>query len=166
VPRAGATQDRWLDLLPWIGIPLLLPEDGEAGGARAGNLMSAIRTILVADLVGSLDNVLAVAAAAKGNLALLIFRLAISIPLVVFGVGKWLARRMEAKARKLEPMLDLAGEDAGGIRVSVVLAAANMPKLLLPTDGSAASDRAVEKLLGSVTLKVLSLSQTPVPLLR
>jgi predicted tellurium resistance membrane protein TerC len=47
--------------------------------------MAAIRTILIADLVMSLDNVIAVAAAAKGSMALLILGLAISIPLVIFG---------------------------------------------------------------------------------
>ena len=46
---------------------------------------AAIRTILIADLVMSLDNVLAVAAAAKGNLPLLIMGLIISIPLIIFG---------------------------------------------------------------------------------
>ena len=45
----------------------------------------AIRTILIADLVMSLDNVIAVAAAAKGSMTLLILGLAISIPLVIFG---------------------------------------------------------------------------------
>jgi predicted tellurium resistance membrane protein TerC len=47
--------------------------------------MGAIRTILIADLVMSLDNVIAVAAAAKGSMTLLILGLAISIPLVIFG---------------------------------------------------------------------------------
>jgi predicted tellurium resistance membrane protein TerC len=47
--------------------------------------MAAIRTILLADLVMSLDNVIAVAAAAKGSMLLLILGLAISIPLVIFG---------------------------------------------------------------------------------
>ena len=47
--------------------------------------MAAIRTILIADLVMSLDNVIAVAAAAKGSTLLLMLGLAISIPLVVFG---------------------------------------------------------------------------------
>jgi predicted tellurium resistance membrane protein TerC len=47
--------------------------------------MAAIRTILIADLVMSLDNVIAVAAAAKGSMVLLILGLAISIPLVIFG---------------------------------------------------------------------------------
>src|SRR5256885_5484630 len=48
-------------------------------------MMVAIRTILIADLVMSLDNVIAVAATAQGNMVLLILGLAISIPLVVFG---------------------------------------------------------------------------------
>lgn len=73
-------------LLFWIGIQLLLPEDdGEDGIEASGNLMSAIKTILVADLVMSLDNVIAVAAAAAGSTTLLILGLAISIPLVIFG---------------------------------------------------------------------------------
>jgi YjbE family integral membrane protein len=73
-------------LLFWIGIQLLLPEDeGDDGVQSHGNLMSAIKTILIADLVMSLDNVIAVAAAAAGSVTLLIIGLAISIPLVVFG---------------------------------------------------------------------------------
>ena len=73
-------------LLLWIAIQLLLPEDEEDGGeAAASGLGAAIRTILIADLVMSLDNVIAVAAAAQGNTVLLILGLAISIPLVIFG---------------------------------------------------------------------------------
>ena len=73
-------------LLLWIGLQLLTSHDEEEGaGKGTGTLMAAIRTILIADLVMSLDNVIAVAAAAQGNLLLLILGLAISIPLVVFG---------------------------------------------------------------------------------
>jgi YjbE family integral membrane protein len=75
-------------LLLWIGAKLLVDESGEeedGGAPRAGNLLAAVRTILVADLIMSLDNVIAVAAAAKGDLVLLVLGLAISIPLVVFG---------------------------------------------------------------------------------
>ncbi|MDH5330013.1 MAG: TerC family protein, partial [Aquincola sp.] len=72
-------------LLLWIALQLLLPEhDGESEATASSNLMSAIKTILVADLVMSLDNVIAVAAAAKGSVVLLIIGLAISIPLVIF----------------------------------------------------------------------------------
>ena len=72
-------------LLFWIGVKLLIPEDDDPDIKAHDHLMSAIRTILIADLVMSLDNVIAVAAAAGGNLVLLILGLAISIPLVIFG---------------------------------------------------------------------------------
>lgn len=73
-------------LLFWIAIKLLMPEDGDEGDVESSdNLWAAIKTILIADLVMSLDNVIAVAAAAKGSLLLLVLGLAISIPLVVFG---------------------------------------------------------------------------------
>jgi YjbE family integral membrane protein len=72
-------------LLLWIAVKLLMPEDGGDDVEGPGNLIQAIKTILIADLVMSLDNVIAVAAAAKGSILLLVLGLAISIPLVVFG---------------------------------------------------------------------------------
>jgi len=73
-------------LLLWIGLQLLGEEDeGEGESKEYGSLFAAVRTILIADLVMSLDNVIAVAAAAQGNTTLLILGLAISIPLVIFG---------------------------------------------------------------------------------
>jgi YjbE family integral membrane protein len=73
-------------LLLWIGVQLLGDEEEEDGeGKEYGTLMAAVRTILIADLVMSLDNVIAVAAAAKGSMVLLVLGLAISIPLVIFG---------------------------------------------------------------------------------
>lgn len=73
-------------LLVYIGVDLLKGDDGDDGeGKEVNGMLAAIRTILIADLVMSLDNVLAVAAAAKGNLPLLILGLVISIPLIVFG---------------------------------------------------------------------------------
>jgi YjbE family integral membrane protein len=74
-------------LLIYIGVTLLLPEhegDGSDKGG-GGGMVAAVRTILIADLVMSLDNVIAVAAAAKGSTTLLIIGLAMSIPLVIFG---------------------------------------------------------------------------------
>jgi len=72
-------------LLLWIAIQLLLPEeDGEGQGAAVSNMAAAIRTILIADLVMSLDNVIGVAAVAKGSILLLMIGLGISIPLVIF----------------------------------------------------------------------------------
>ena len=73
-------------LLLWIGTQLLSDEEaGEGHSKEHGSLMAAVRTILIADLVMSLDNVIAVAAAAKGSMTLLVLGLAISIPLVIFG---------------------------------------------------------------------------------
>lgn len=73
-------------LLVYIGVDLLSAEEEDGGMAKEINgMMAAIRTILIADLVMSLDNVLAVAAAAKGNLPLLVLGLLVSIPLIVFG---------------------------------------------------------------------------------
>lgn len=80
--------------LIWIGIQLLNSDEGEDEVASSDNLAAAIRTILIADLVMSLDNVLAVAAAAKGSFLLLMIGLGISIPLVVFGANM-LLRLME-----------------------------------------------------------------------
>lgn len=73
-------------LLLWVGTQLLGGEDEEEdGGEQKSGLWVAVRTILIADLVMSLDNVIAVAAAAKGSMTLLVLGLAISIPLVIFG---------------------------------------------------------------------------------
>jgi YjbE family integral membrane protein len=72
-------------LLFWIAIGLLVPEDGGEDVDSSDNLFQAIKTILIADLVMSLDNVIAVAGVAKGSMLLLILGLAISIPLVIFG---------------------------------------------------------------------------------
>jgi YjbE family integral membrane protein len=72
-------------LLGWIGIQMLIPEDGDEEISAHAQLWSAIKTIIVADFIMSLDNVLGVAAAAKGSLLLLILGLAISIPLIIYG---------------------------------------------------------------------------------
>jgi YjbE family integral membrane protein len=73
-------------LLIWIGIKLIVGDENAEHEVKASDqLISAIWTILIADLVMSLDNVMAVTAAAKGNLPLIIFGLVISIPLVIYG---------------------------------------------------------------------------------
>jgi YjbE family integral membrane protein len=79
-------------LLIWIGVKLLVPEgDGEHGDLQGGStLMSAIKTIIVADFVMSLDNVIAIAGAAQRTeggqqMFLVIFGLLVSIPIIVWG---------------------------------------------------------------------------------
>ena len=72
-------------LLGYIGIKMLVPDDAEAELDGHTQLWAAIKTIIVADFIMSLDNVLGVAAAAKGSLLLLIFGLVLSVPIVIGG---------------------------------------------------------------------------------
>jgi YjbE family integral membrane protein len=73
-------------LLLWIAVKLLMPEEeGEGHIKSGGNMWSAIKTIVIADFVMSVDNVLAVAGAAHGDLALLTIGLLLSIPLIIYG---------------------------------------------------------------------------------
>ena len=73
-------------LLLWIGVKLIVPEAEHGDGVEgASNLWGAIRTVVIADAVMSLDNVIAIAAAARGDFSLLVIGLAISIPLIIVG---------------------------------------------------------------------------------
>jgi YjbE family integral membrane protein len=77
-------------LLFWIGIKLLIPEDDAHNVEGGSTLMSAIKTIIIADFVMSLDNVIAIAAAAQRadeahQLGLVIFGLLVSVPIIVWG---------------------------------------------------------------------------------
>ncbi len=73
-------------ILLWIAVKLLISEEAGAEEGRSGaNLWEAVRIVAVADIVMSLDNVLAIAAAAHGDPYLIIFGLIVSIPLVVGG---------------------------------------------------------------------------------
>ncbi len=77
-------------LLLWIGVKLIVPEEDEADIESSDNLLQAVKTILIADLVMSLDNVIAVAAAAEQGpsetkILLLVIGLGLSIPIVIFG---------------------------------------------------------------------------------
>ena len=78
-------------LLIWIAVKHVRQgsdeEEGEGGVRHGSSLWEAIWIIIVADVTMSLDNVLAVAGAAHGNLLLVIFGIALSIPLVVWGSG-------------------------------------------------------------------------------
>jgi YjbE family integral membrane protein len=73
-------------LLLWIGVKLIAEDDGGEHEVQAHDrLFAAVKTVIIADLVMSLDNVIGVAGAAKGSLLLLVFGLVVSIPLVVVG---------------------------------------------------------------------------------
>jgi YjbE family integral membrane protein len=82
-------------LLLWISFKLLLEEEGELKIEGSSSVWKSVRTILLADFIMSLDNVLAIAGLAKGDLALIVIGIAISIPIVVWGSGiivGWLHR--------------------------------------------------------------------------
>src|SRR5688572_16984472 len=79
-------------LLVWIGVKLLVPHDEEGHGeiSASDKLWGAVKTVIIADLVMSVDNVLAIAGAAQGagqhhQLPLVIFGLLVSIPIIVWG---------------------------------------------------------------------------------
>jgi YjbE family integral membrane protein len=72
----------------YIAAKLLVPEDESEEGVEAvEHLWRAVRIVAIADIVMSLDNVIAIAAAAQGNMILLVIGLAISIPLIVAGAA-------------------------------------------------------------------------------
>jgi YjbE family integral membrane protein len=73
--------------LVWIAVNLVLPEDDEHEVASSDNLWKAVATIAIADVVMSLDNVIAVAAVAKGHWELLIVGLAVSTPIIIGGAA-------------------------------------------------------------------------------
>ena len=92
-------------LLFWIAVKLVLPEEGGSSeNVKSGNsLFSAVRTIVIADAVMSLDNVIAIAAASHGRVELLVLGLLISIPLIVCG------STLVLKALQRFPLLITAG---------------------------------------------------------
>lgn len=74
-------------LLLWIGVKLLQPEPEDGGHEidASTTLLGAIKTIIIADAVMSLDNVIAIAGAAKDSIGLVIFGLLVSVPIIVWG---------------------------------------------------------------------------------
>jgi YjbE family integral membrane protein len=84
-------------ILLWIAVKLLLGDEADEDGVKSGaNVWEALKIVAIADIVMSLDNVLAIAGAAGGNMQLIVVGLAISIPLVVFGstVLMWLLHHL------------------------------------------------------------------------
>lgn len=117
-------------ILFWIAYKLLIQEEeGEESPGEIHNFGEAVRIIILADLVMSLDNILAVGGASHGNLLLLLFGLALSIPIVLFGsqmlttvlrrwpalayVGSgvlaWTAAEMIVHDKKVGPLVDSVG---------------------------------------------------------
>jgi YjbE family integral membrane protein len=126
--------------LVWIAYKLLAPSQGQGGahGKPADNFWSAMKTIVVADALMGLDNVLAVAGAAKGSFLLVVLGLLISIPIVVWGstlILKWVDRFpvivyigagvlawTAAQMMLHEPVLMAHLHDRGPLKLAVYLA--------------------------------------------
>jgi YjbE family integral membrane protein len=109
-------------LLLWIGVKLLLPElDDDGHNIQASDtLLAAIKTIIVADAVMSLDNVIAIAGAAGDSLFLVVFGLLLSVPIIIFG------SQLVIKLMDRFPMVIVAGGAllgwiAGGMIVTDVI---------------------------------------------
>ncbi len=109
-------------LLIWIGVKLLLPEeeDGHENIEGSTHLVGAIKTIIVADAVMSLDNVIGVAGAAKGNMMLVVFGIVVSIPIIVWG-SKFVLRLMDRFPMVITFGGALLGWIAGGMLVGDVV---------------------------------------------
>lgn len=106
-------------LLLWIGIKLLLPESDDGGHKiEAGaTLLAAIKTIIVADAVMSLDNVIAIAGAARDSKFLIVFGLLLSIPIIMLG-SQLVIRLMDRFPVAIVGGGALLGWIAGGMAVS------------------------------------------------
>jgi YjbE family integral membrane protein len=134
--------------LLWIAAKLLVPEheDEEGGVDAAAHLWAAVRIVAIADIVMSLDNVIAVAAAANGSVPLLVLGLAISIPLIVAGAALimalltrlpilvwagaallgWIAGDVIATDPAIEPKLSALFSGPLGTKLDSILAAINI----------------------------------------
>jgi YjbE family integral membrane protein len=139
-------------LLLYIGVSLMLEEEDveEGTGAHTHGMLAAVRTILVADLVMSLDNVLAVAAAAQGDIVLLVFGLGISIPLIVFG------STMLLKVMERLPVLITAGAALLGYLAGEMMAGdAGLARWVGPVPESAAT---IVGAIGAVAVVIVGLA--------
>lgn len=143
-------------LLIWIGVKLLMPEDEDEHGTiqASDRLWAAVKTVIVADFVMSLDNVIAIAGAAEGaggdhKMPLVIFGLLVSIPIIVWGsqmviklmerfplvitLGAmllgWIAGHMAVTDPVLEPLLQ--GEGGRGLGAAVIYGASVSGALLV-----------------------------------
>jgi len=112
--------------LLWIAVKLLVPEAEDGEVHAPPSLLGAIKTILVADLVMSTDNVIAVAAVANGSTLLLVLGLLVSIPLVVFG-ATMLMRLMERYPLIITLGAAVLGWTAGELAITDPALAGQLP---------------------------------------
>ena len=137
-------------LLIWIGVKLLLPEDGDehANIQASDKLWAAVKTVIVADLVMSVDNVIAIAGAAQSaggdhQMPLVVFGLLVSIPIIVWG-SQLVIKLMDRFPLIITVGGMLLGWIAGTMAVSDPAVIAHVPTLPNATAG------AQPEVLGSV----------------
>ena len=107
-------------LLIWIGVKLLTEvgtHDLDGKINQSSNLLTAIRTIIIADFVMSLDNALAITAAAKGDIVLVVFGLLLSVPIIIWG-SALILRLMERFPVIITAGAGLLGWLGGGLMIS------------------------------------------------
>ena len=107
-------------LLIWIGVKLLTEvqtHDLDGKINQSSNLLTAIRTIIIADFVMSLDNALAITAAAKGDIGLVVFGLLLSVPIIIWG-SALILRLMERFPVIITAGAGLLGWLGGGLIIS------------------------------------------------
>ena len=107
-------------LLIWIGVKLLTEvETHDLDGKinQSSNLLTAIRTIIIADFIMSLDNALAITAAAKGDIGLVVFGLLLSVPIIIWG-SALILRLMERFPVIITAGAGLLGWLGGGLMIS------------------------------------------------
>lgn len=158
-------------LLLWIGIKLLQPEEeGHGDVAAATSLAGAIKTIIVADAVMSLDNVIAVAAAAHGSMLLVVFGILVSIPIVVWG-SQLVLKLMDRYPIVITGGGALLGWIGGGMIVSDpalpkdLLASVPYPKYVLAVIGAVLVVVVGKWLAARTTAARLAARKAPVDLL-
>lgn len=141
-------------LLLWIGVRLIAsPDEDPQAVDGSTHLLAAIKTIIVADAVMSLDNVLAVAAAGRGNLYLVAAGVLLSIPLIIFG-----SRVVLAMMERFPVIVTFGGGLIGWIALGLAL---SDPVLApwVPAQGSALHYAASAAGAGLVMLLGLGLSR-------
>ncbi|MDC3234798.1 TerC family protein [Candidatus Puniceispirillum sp.] len=128
-------------LLLWIGVKLLTDQAGdelEGKIAEKGSLLGAIQTIIIADFVMSLDNALAIAAASKGSIFLVVFGLVVSVPIIIGG-SAIILKMMERYPFIITLGAGLLGWLGGDLIANDKINAAILPAIILQSPWIAAT---------------------------
>jgi YjbE family integral membrane protein len=139
-------------LLLWIGVKLMIPEDDGDGDdvKSSSSLWGAIQTIVIADVVMSLDNVIGIVAAAKGDIPLIVIGLVMSVPLIVFG------SQLLMKVLNRFPLLVTAGAGLLGWLAGDIMAGDPLVHHWIETNGGIWAERAAA-VAGAAFVVVLGL---------